>query len=318
MEREENSERSILIWTYVPPIIICLGTIGNFLTIITLNGKRTSTKRTSFSVYLTAMSVTDTLNLLVSVLGDWLPFVLRFDFRLLGGSVLCKLNYFSSILLYVISPWILVCLTVEKCLVTTFPFKFMHLSQSRAAYRSVSVVLGCLVALDAHFLYGFELKEHNNETNVCGFVDENYEYFFFNIWPWINTLLNFIIPAIIFITGNIAMLRAVKKSAGRVGSETSRKRSRDMIAITMLANLNYITLAMPFIVYHIICQGVMEPTLRAIFMNLINLNYAMNFYMYVLSVKRFRNDLVKVVKDIIWEGQNENMESRFIRVCTLR
>ena len=109
---EENfwQERlSVALFVYVSPFLIIIGTLGNPVSIITLQHRHF--RYTSTGFILTALSVVDIGALNVSLLTHWLP--LLFEVRL-KTSFGCKVTAFLAYYLNTLSSWILILLTAER------------------------------------------------------------------------------------------------------------------------------------------------------------------------------------------------------------
>ena len=118
----------------------------------------------------------------------------------------CKLiKYFEELLPH-ISSWIIVCLTVERCLCTTLPHRFGIISRPAIGYKVVATISVMLILLNLHLLLGFGLfpddnvgTSNENSSAVCSIRNKVYSYFFFYYWNWITLIVYCLIPFLIII-----------------------------------------------------------------------------------------------------------------------
>ena len=93
------------------PIILVVGLIGNILSLIVLKSRRYRHK--SYSHYLSCLAVFDSLVLVNKYLVRVYELV---DLQSTFGSAACRLDNFVGHVCYLMSGWIVVCITVERYL----------------------------------------------------------------------------------------------------------------------------------------------------------------------------------------------------------
>ena len=132
---------ALVIWTYAPPAIIIAGTVGNILSLMAVTNRQC--RKSSFTVYLATLAITDTAYLYVTVFSNWLVNAFDIDF----GSfwkILCKMAYFLSFLASHASSWLVVALTAERTFCTYFPHKIKSVCVPRTGYIVVGTIIGVL------------------------------------------------------------------------------------------------------------------------------------------------------------------------------
>ena len=278
------------IWKYAPPIITIIGTIGHILTIIAVNGSHR--KSSSFTVYLTMLAVVDMLTLYEQAIISWLHY--NFDIILREyGQALCKLNYFLGFLLTHFSSWIVMSLTLERTLCLFFPHKLGTLPRAKVGWLVIGSVFLFLLVLDSHVLYGREIVS-TSKGNICGFVDNNYKLFFYTYWSKIHFVVYFALPVTVIILGNSAIVFQVYRSSTTLASTTSdilRKRRRQVFLITLLISIAFVVLVSPLPLLFFFAPVDARQLTATIFLNMLYINHGINFFLYVLSGSKFREDL---------------------------
>lgn len=290
-------------WTYVPPVIIATGIIGNILSLIAVTNRHC--KKSSFTVYLAALAVFDTSFLLSFLFTIWLKYIFEIDIEIMGGVTMCRVYTFCSYLFPIMSSWMVVCLTVERWFCTAFPLKMKRASRTQTAAVVITVILTVQVSLNAHTLIGIGHFSDGN-TSTCFFNSMNYANFIFYYWGWIVIADYYFLPVIIIIVANTSTVLKIyrtTRSLTSTGSDTIRRRNRSIKIITLSVSTAFILLASPqaalltlrpFLfddLKYFYPNSEAEQIFEAVGYIGISLNHSINFLFYCLSGKRFRKDL---------------------------
>ena len=289
----------------VPPSCIVIGTLGNILTLITVTSKHC--KKNSFVVYLGALALADTTFLYGAALNGWLFFA--YDIDVMLSAVSCKVFGF---LLHACKMWSslsVAALTADRAVCTRFPLKRNTFCTPTSAMIVSGLIIGFVVAMNAHELYGFKLNTVENAT-FCGYIDDAYGTFFDVYFRWIDASFYFILPCIVIIVSNIITVReviiATKTTSHMMHAETVRARirnNRQMIVTVVTVSVAFLFLTFPTGILVIIRPYIFDDTetfyhhadldflMTTIGYILSILNVSINFFLYVISAKRFREDL---------------------------
>ena len=288
------------LWTYLSPVIIVTGLVGNVLTLITFLNKRS--KKTSFTVLLAALAIADIAVLSSSIFQVWVRYA--FDIHVENSGVFwCKVYWYFAYVPPHISVWLVSALTAERTYSVYFPTKVKVFCVPKTGLIIVSIIVAVLLIADGHLLFGYTLVKIGN-TTVCSFTNLEFEEFYLHIITWIDLGFFFILPATVIVILNIATVVRYSKST-IVQSAISKDKSRQLLRMTFLVSTAFIVLYSPGPVYMIvrpwifgmsdISLSVLEnPTdevIIAVLFNLLLVIHAINFMLYVFSDKRFRNEL---------------------------
>ena len=295
----------INLWIYVPPLIILAGSVGNALTLITITNKRF--EKNSFIVYLGALAVCDTGSLYIITLNSWLFFVLDIDIMM--GGLSCKVISFFVHVFKMLSSLLVAVLSTDRMLCICFPLKKELISTPKSAMFVISFITGFIIVINIHELYGFRLTPIHNAT-LCTFIDDSYARFYHVYFTWVDTLLYFILPTIIIIVTNILTVRGVIKAtklarhAMNVSAIRNRIRNeRQVIFMAIAVSVAFLLLTSPIGILNIIRPYVFsdsevfystndtEFAITTIFGIMASINCAINFVLYFVSGKRFRENL---------------------------
>ncbi|XP_041361208.1 neuropeptides capa receptor-like [Gigantopelta aegis] len=187
-----------VLYTYILPVIVGSGFIGNSLSIWVFFRK--SLRKLSSSVYVLAVLVSDT-GFLVSLLFVWLE-VLGYYLNHAQGvcQVLVYLTYVCSFL----SVWYMVCVTVENFITICHP-THVQIMCTRARATTVVIVLA-LAALIMYSLSVMITKVRQSPGSPRALCEKNLEYqTLTSIFTYVDSIITLLIP----LSGIAIMLTAM-------------------------------------------------------------------------------------------------------------
>ena len=239
-------EVTVQIWTYVPPIIMCIGTVGNLLTIIVIF--RQIFRISSTSLFLLCLAFSDLLVLYTAPLRQWIMHNKAWEHRdiRLNSEGSCRAHTFLTYTSIQFSSWLLVAVTFERVLSVMLPHRIKTISTVKVAAVIIVSIAAFLVLLNGHFLFGIGygyVEEQSRQVgrdiyHACWPKTSSYKAFHDDALPWIDFLVAFAIPFIILTTCNIIII--VKLASTRkhrrqmsVGSHL-KAIERDNKVVTML------------------------------------------------------------------------------------
>lgn len=197
---------SQIIWKYMSPSLIIIGTIANILAIIVLLRKNLRHSTTMF--YLTVLSIGDILVLYTGLLRNWLRFAFDTDLRDFSNFG-CKLHVFLVYFSLDFSTWILVAVTIDRCISVCLPFHSKTYCTMKHAKITVITICLLMVVLNCH-LFG-------TVGNVDGKCKGNTS-FIASVWPWIDLCMFCLGPFAVMTICNILIIRQIILSNRRIES----------------------------------------------------------------------------------------------------
>ena len=303
-----------LLFTYVAPIIIILGTIGNVLTLVVLQSRYYRNSPSTF--ILSALALTDTGVLLCGLMRHWINNITNYelDIRTLTRGT-CWIHIYFTYLLPQLSSWSLALLTVERMASVMWPFKAKQLfSKRRMAAAWFGVLIG-LGVLNSHWFVTVDLIYYVDKFGIiengyltCDNVSEGVNLRFLNeIWPWLDLVVFSVIPIIIIIGCNVIIITKLLQ-ARKIRQDTMKVTTDDDSSsiTTMLVGISvtFILTTVPIALYFIGEYGWPYETADDRYNTLTayavtNLFYYLsnstNFLIYCISGSRFRRALVAVL-----------------------
>ena len=301
----EYSKTIVDVWKYSSLLLMAIGITGNMLSLITVTSKHC--KKSSFTVYLAALAIADSTVLILSSIDTWLLRVYQINLEQYGTST-CKLLIFFLFLFSDVSSWLIVAITIERAVSTLFLQRFSTIYSLRSGCVTVGIITGFFASLNIHLVYGVSYTFSGN-FSLCGYVDIQYEDFFFSYFVWIDLVVYSILPIILIIIGNAIIVIKFNQARKAVApitnsgqfhlSQTNRRYKRQLLVITLMISMAFIVFTLPISIITTLrnyifsddsSEGQAQIADTVVFV-LFRLNYSMNFFFYVLSGKRFRRDL---------------------------
>ncbi|KAK2148109.1 hypothetical protein LSH36_515g01063 [Paralvinella palmiformis] len=294
------------LWIFGGPIIFVTGVIGNILVLAVMGRRRMHGTSTSF--YLRVMALADLLVLITGMIPEWLEHTDLVVFKQLHPAT-CKLEKFSFYTCADTAVWILMVFTVDRFIAVCFPLnKKDYCLISRARFYALAAFV-CAVAKNFHVFWtrGAEYrKDDNNATYLksnCGRPEpfSNFELF---VRPWIAISLVSFIPFAVILVCNVFIIRALL-AVRRLHHEQAiaSQSDRTLIQMTIMclsASFAFLVCVAPSIVL-LIGRPYWQDTswysiVKDINNQLVYVNHSINFFLYCLTGKRFRHELMRMCR----------------------
>lgn len=323
--RETNLCKAVNITNlYLPPILICMGTVCNILVVMVMSGAYFRFVSTSF--YMSINAIIDTFSLLVLLTVHWInenfPLII---YRGYGAHIMCKVFMFFGWSTSDFGIILTAAMTLERSLAIIFPLKSTTWCTVRRAKR-VTLILSVFVSvINIHFLFISDINPLNERDVLCKVEPKNPSVertYWKHIWPWIHNIF-LIISFGTIITSNTIIIRHLKisdnmknwnsmnqimrkisndSSSGSLQSKLQKYPSRRrQIAIMLLVDsFTIIVCTFPYSVYtsvesnldSFLDSNINEMAgkhlLATLSFYLLYVNRCANFYLYCLSGSRFR------------------------------
>ena len=289
------------IMTYIPPVLLIIGTIGNVLSFIVLQVK--SFRNTPSGFTLSALAVVDTAALYSGMLSIWVGFI-KPSAHYITSFTACIVDIFATYYFAQLSSWTLVLVTVERVVSVCLPFRAHILVTRRKMVISwITVTLG-LAAVNMHFMFTMGVQQNNITTVAfpCQFR-EQYMYFGTRIVPWIDLTLLALAPLAVIISGNVAIVLRLCMNNRRRKLKMNVAASDGSTAITLtlvLVSLLFVLTTMPSTVIGILFRrggqvlNYDENVIYFYTLLVYHVNNCINFYVYCLTGSKFREAFCEV------------------------
>lgn len=307
--------------TYIPPIIIILGTFGNIMSFIILSRKQM--RKHSTYTYLAVLSITDLFVLCVGLLKIWVE-------EFTGYSIQAQHDWSCRtfvVLLYTASDysvWLIIAVTVERWIAVCRPLKAPSLCNQRKAVKTIVAILIILMAINLHFLWTLGVKSYpyGDETFDKCDPGKGFELLVKEVWPWIDACIYSFLPLGIILTLNSLIIRQVVKSKrsrcdlsgnhalrSRKATKLNPDRNRNPQDSSFKLTVMLLSISFAFLITTLPRNSMLianaflgnpkdygevarRTMLQALTELLMYLNHSMNFYLYCATGEKFRHQLV--------------------------
>ena len=294
---------------YVLPLLALAGNSLTLLVFIT----NTQLNRSSFSVYVKSMAVTDTLVLLFKLIS-----YLNKTAKYFYAPWLCTILIFCGEASVLLSIWTIALITIERTLVVLFPLHTKKLlSVSRA--RVLTVIMACVaLAFSARILI-IPIDVSPQQRKRCYPVTDWQPYRKLNA-----TITEFgycYIPLAIVIVGNFLTLYTVKRALFNrqhvlTNNAYCKTRAIDvhenqLMLMLLMVTVMFIVYFVPYTITNAMARWGLPfglcftqrafkvyLLLRSISELLKDLNFCTNFIIYCISGRRFRYALISLIKNL--------------------
>ena len=295
---------------YYPPILVCVGLAGNILSFLVYIQRER--RKTSLGIYLAALAVLDGI-MCCSVFQYWL--LHNFLVQLIKENG-C---YFMTCFVLIItnfSHWLIVVITIDRFIAISFPIrKFKLITARRAKITLIFIGSFCLLK-NLHYIWttDFLPGKNINAIPMCSFglVRKGVSV---TAYKWFEVFFSSILPFVIIVSVNICIICKIKENGKKVACQSRRqsnpilniklnKEERSITIILLMVSLLFVGLTAPLFIHRVYYNRVIlmkNMTITAnyylshqICHNLWYTNHAINFFIYSIFGKSFRDDLKKL------------------------
>ncbi len=285
-----------------------MGTIGNILAIILFS--QTDLKSSVTGFLFRCLAVFDFI-----VVQEHMDAI----FVLAGTSVLalhtwtCKIFVYLFVSFRIIAVWMLVAIGTERMVAVIWPHRIQTICTIKRAKLFVSLLIVIVLLIQIPQILATEQNSYfdnslNKVVRYCWLKEEsNLRYYMDNIEPWIAFSLYSVLPFISLLTLNIIIIHRLHKAhkerkglqeLGGFSVGRSDAHLHSMTAMLLCISFSFIILTTPWCV-HIIISHVTdiysEPLREAGFL-LLALNHSVNFILYCLSGRYFRELFIRMIR----------------------
>ena len=303
-------KKTILYVSYVTvPILVVTGVCGNMFTIRVMLAK--NFQRMSVSAFLIAMALSDTAVIIVSTLNkSWIRNLIGTDYRAFNQAG-CIAFFWAFRTSKLVSSWIVVLICIERFIAVCIPLRSKTLCSKRMAYASiVTTVLGASVFsafrgwMDTSIVNGTCLPNSRHLKEYIAIV---------RMLLLVSLVIYALIPAIVTLVLNAFTVTSIWKGRRKVHVMTTthnpagKTATQSTKATTMLLSTNvaFIVCVTPISIVHAVSfsrrvnlfesSDPMVVAVRETAQVFEQLNYSINFFLYVLCNSRFRSEFMRTV-----------------------
>ena len=157
----------------------------------------------------------------------------------------------------------------------------------------------------SHFLSNFRNQltfDYENNKTICSYNNPSFEEKWLEIKTTISNLTMAAVPLCVVIPTNLAIVVKMllqRKKRQRLGATFATNEATKVTIMTLSVTVVYIILLLPMSIYIILSDGGRSNYhILVLLANLPYLNMSLNFYLYFLSGKMFREETIKMLKKL--------------------
>lgn len=220
-----------------------------------------------------------------------------------------QIHEFAHHVCYLMSSWIVLCMTLERFIAVNFPFKKDLFCKPRNALTTIFVVFAIMSYSQIFRLIAIEKSEKHRGCSSSKKYQKIYVAMHIYLY---QLILQFMLPALLILILNMSILfkiQSLKDNVSKHGTAHSvraySKRNKTTCML-LIVSFTYVVTLLPLVVVSILLDISIlhnKSLARKLFYNLYNVsailelisevNYAVNFFIYVISGAQFRQQLKK-------------------------
>jgi len=287
---------------YIPLILSSL--FGNVVIVIIMMDRKE--RGSSTGVLFSALAVCD---IIVTIIGPLKYAVLdTVKAEIVNNLAFFEANQLLFLIFQTASAWLLVGITFERFMVTMYPLASKTLLTARFAIIEVIVIYLVVIAIQVGRLYGYivfvylpQYQTYVLRNKVAG---GRPPYF------WSGVFVSFLGPFAAILIGSVFIVIKIRKTVTGRTSDNASKRVLSVTRNLLAANIAFFLTSLPWYIINflgfydfLIGMGgperiLMVNTLRYVLL----VNQALNFYVYVISGQKFRQDAWQLFAELCKKG----------------
>ncbi|CAF1263969.1 unnamed protein product [Rotaria sp. Silwood1] len=332
----------IIVYKYICLTIFVIGVIGNLLSVLVFS--RASLRHRSCAIYFLALAITDIASLFASFIDTVLPSYNNVSLTI-KYLFICKLNplmvYFTTDL----SNFLLAIASIDRAVSIQCPLKSKQFCRARIAIYIIIIISFALLIINSHIFWGFEIIDEQSQK-ICLPSKIKIVYYnepnsltydrFYAIFDSLDMLFAVLIPFIVMLICNIIILIRVITSrrsistvlSTTVQSKKSRKRhekERQLTVMLLGSAAAFLVFTLPTEINDTVRafrpSNLSQPKgamalMTAVFIAMEQLNHAIHFYIYTLTGRVFRNELIQLFTFSKYTSLTQQKSSSSLRRMT--
>ncbi|XP_046332633.2 sex peptide receptor-related protein 2-like [Haliotis rufescens] len=287
-------------------VIFAFGCPGNVMSICVIAGMSRRRLTTSF-FSVAVLAVVDNLTIIMKMVENQSRSHKMLSFDETG----CQFLFFLGLTCAAFANWILIIISAERFTAVAFPMKVALIWSLR---RAVGIIVCVFVFLGLVHSHIFASVTHY-ENYTCT-VKTRFHQYIHPYWYFTSATVYAFIPATCLIVFNVLIIVLLRRSSATrrhmlsesdASNVEARRQDRQVTIMLVTVAVTFLILTIPrcvcVIAYHSMCTGnadLMCTTRRQLFDTLTtqiaDTNHAINFYLYVLTGRRFRENFLKLFK----------------------
>ena len=316
---------AVALWKIFAPLFLVVGIPGNMVSIAVLSRQRM--RHTTTSVYLRLLAFVDTAVLLVAMPRQIVYYYSAV--RVLDLSVFtCKFFSFMTPTIFTLSWCFLPILTIDRLIQVRYPIWAKKHCTKKSALAVFAVLALAMIAINFHVIVFKDIprKDATDSTNlanttgqvygICSKMPDWYKEFYQKTWSLVMLIVFSLTPVILQIVCNVLLVRELvirsrKRQTNRALQDKNDREQHDLRSVTrmlVVVSVFYVLSSVPQCIQMVLKPYVFKPKtahnnaktvlVKALIHLLMYSNNTVNFLLYTLSGRVFRNELRSMFKQV--------------------
>ncbi|XP_074654580.1 FMRFamide receptor-like [Tubulanus polymorphus] len=284
--------------------IVVIGNIGNLLSFVVLFSSKFY-RNSSSGILMMFLAFFDTLDIDLELLMSKFTRVAYwpdslYDIRAVSQVSCVSLTFLTKFAEHM-SSWIIVLLTVERCICVVSPTKARTIWTARKAMIFFAIVFVFVGAVNSSVLAGSVRRIIDRGEYVCLAPTAAWRTYRTKYRVWVDAAMYSILPFLFIATCNTIIIvqlnrsRIVAKHLNKTANKNTDSRYDNLTRLLLTVNMVFITTTLPYQA-SLIHSTITSPRLFAIFVLMKHSNHAINFFIYCLAGSFFREQFATLIR----------------------
>ncbi len=307
---EEGGYDYYIIYLFCQMSIWIMGTIGNSLSGVFFSQKEFHSSATGF--LFRSLAILDFIVVQEHI--ESIFIIIDIDV-LTFNTIICKIFRYIFVCGRITAVWTLVAIGVERLICVVWP----HQAKIICTLKRTKIFIICLVIsvwiYEIPQLLTIEMVHYVEEFWEAKYCNVNYNtiagQYMLKLEPWFAFCLYSVLPACVLLVVNIVIIIFVQKahqkrksyqsrstSAGQSSGSSSDAQVNNMTIMLLCVSLSFLILTAPWCIYIIMnsVTGNYIQLFADVSFLLLAMNHSINFFLYCLSGRRFREKFVNMFR----------------------
>ena len=294
------------LWICASPFVFFIGIIGNSLSLIVF--RRMGYGRSPINVHMSCIATVDNGVLLFGLLPQWLKESGFVALRELSPAS-CKISYFCTFTSGDTAVWLLAVFTVDRAVAVRFPLRHFRPRHTHSVLAMCAFLLACSCAKNAHIFWTRGAVFDSDTGNLISNCQRapGYERFEAFVRPWIAFSTVSVAPFLVVLISNAVIIRVLvtyndprRKNAIVSNTESHFRQTILMCLAVSIAFFVCVTPNFALLIGRPYWKAAVSDrsafnVIHAVNSLLLYTNHSINFYLYCLTGKVFRTELLALI-----------------------
>jgi hypothetical protein len=292
---------------YIPLAFLTLGTIGNFTNILVFTRPRL--RRNPCSIYFISSSIANFLALYVGLITPFLGLYNLDPTQYIDS--LCKIRFYLRFTGITLSTWFILLACIDRYISSSINANLRSWSSLSIANRIVFIAtVICFIVPYSSIFYCYTVTSKSvctTQNNIC-----------LSVYSIVLLIFNSGIPPILMVVFSILTIRNVNYRRRILTNGRYPRRDVELVRILLIQVSIIVLFAVPVIIqkiYSLSTSSMVKSALGTAIDNLLNQIYieilyissSTTFYIYSITSKKYRREVVHILSTIFKCHQNKNL-----------